>query len=144
MNEADRIIRDRIRKEEAERRADAAREEANKAMKTRRQEDAIFTIVPDVLAVLKSRGYPELESVRATVFRFPPLGDLFGTRTITKGGWEIASWDLGRETNRHHIWLLGDGKFVWNGRLVGSYELRPYHGMMLAGLTKLKERHETA
>jgi len=81
-----------------------------------------------------------VHAVRVTTYRFPPLGDLFGWRTFTKGGWEIASWNLGRETPDQQIYLLSDGRFCRNGQLVKASELRGNHAMMVVGLTGLRER----
>lgn len=142
MNEADRIARERDRREEAER-AEAARQKAAEdEAEARRLEGAINVLAPEVLRLLESQGWPNVESVSVTEYRFPLLGELFGWRTVTKGGWEIARWQIHPEKGYVHIWLLGDEQFVFNGSICPIGHLKQDHEKMLDGLTKLKKELE--
>jgi hypothetical protein len=142
MNEADRIARERVQREEAERaetkRCKAAEDEAE----ARRLEGAIRTLAPEVLRLLESLEWPKVEVVSVTEYRFPPFGELFGWRTITKGGWEIARWQIHPEKGDISIWLLGDGRFVFNTSMSTITDLRHQHDKMLAGLESLRAELE--
>jgi hypothetical protein len=99
--------------------------------------------------LLARRGYrdPEPEPLSLSVYRFPPLGDLFGYRRVVKGGWKIAEWKYDREKPGHTVWLLADGRYCWNGQIVDSstfddWYKSPFVGqgpaLMIDGLSALK------
>jgi hypothetical protein len=144
MHEADRVARERVKREEAERAEAARRKAAEDEAEARRLEGAIHALVPEVLRLLRSQDWRDVESVPVTEYRFPLLGELFGWRTVIKGGWEIAKWQIHPEKGDVHIWLLGDGQFVFNGsrRAIGDLTLE--HKRMFDGLTGLRTELEAA
>jgi hypothetical protein len=144
MNEADRIARERVKREEAERAETARRKAVEDEAEARRLEGAIHVLVPEVLRLLRSQDWRDVESVSVTEYRFPLLGELLGWRTVIKGGWEIAKWQIHPEKGDVHIWLLGDGQFVFNGSRRAVGDLKREHKRMLKGLIDLRTELETA
>ncbi len=117
------------------------------------QLDAIVLLSREVLALLAIREYkdPAPKPVSVSVFRFPPLGDLFGYRQLVKGGWKIAQWKYDREKPGHTIWLLAGGRYGWNSQIVrisafADWHRSPYVSqgppLMQQGLSALKEQLE--
>lgn len=155
MNEADRIARERLRSQQQQARAEEERRTSNAASDARRQIDSILSLSREVLALLETCHYsnPEPEALSLSVFRFPPLGELFGYRKIVKGGWKIAEWKYDREKPGHTVWLLADGRYCWNGQIVILSRFTDWHEspyvsqgppLMEEGLRDLKSQVETA
>lgn len=157
VNEADRIARERLRSQQEAIQAEQASQARDAAASARRQLDAIGSLSREVLALLAACRYrkPELEPepVSLTAFRFPPLGGLFGYRRIVKGGWEIARWEYDREKPGHTVWLLADGRYGWNSRIVrlsafADWHRSPYVSqglpLMREGVSDLKAKLEAA
>lgn len=155
MNEADRIVRERLRSEQDALRAEQESQARNAAAHAQRQLDEIESLSREALALLAVREYrnPVPEPVSLTVFRFPPLGELFGYRRLVKGGWKIAHWKYDREKPGHTVWLLADGRYGWNSQMVrisafADWYLSPYVSqglpLMQEGLSDLKVQLEAS
>jgi hypothetical protein len=155
MNEADRIARERLRSQQEQARAEEVRRASNAAADARRQLDAIRSLSREVLPLLEACHYsdPEPDALSLSVFRFPPLGELFGYRKIVKGGWKIAEWKYDREKPGHTVWLLADGRYCWNSQIVTISRFADWHQsryvsqgppLMEKGLSDLKKQVETS
>jgi hypothetical protein len=153
MSQADRIARDRLRSQQAAICTEQKSQAHSEATNAQHQLNAIALLSHEVLALLAIREYkdPEPEPVTLTVFRFPPLGDLFGYRQLVKGGWKIAHWKYDREKPGHTIWLFEDGRYGWNSQIVrlpafADWYRSPYVSqgppLMQQGLGTLKEQLE--
>ena len=148
MSKADRIARERL---EAARSASASaeRDRAERQQAEAREQLATIRSLSDqVLAALAKTGYgdPEPEPLSIAVHRFAPLGNLFGERTVVKGGWKIASWKFDRERSPHTVWLLSDGRYCWNREIVNRTKFTNWHdsayvaqgpAAMVAGMREL-------
>jgi hypothetical protein len=130
LTEADRIARNMAREADAARRERERQEVIEKQRERDRLAAELRALIPEVLNLLAERGYPGLKPVVVRTHRFPPLGDLFGDRTLTKGGWEIPGCG----------WLLSDGRWSWQGRIAPLSHpwLVSHHDSMCSGLRDLK------
>lgn len=155
MNTADRIARERLRSQQEAERAEDERRASKVASDARRQIESILSLSREVLDLLAACHYrdPEPEALSLSVFRFPPLGDLFGYRKIVKGGWKIAEWKYDREKPGHSVWLLADGRYCWNGQIVILSRFADWHEsayvsqgppLMEEGLCDLKKQAEAS
>jgi len=155
VNEADRIARERLRSRQAEARAEEVRRASTAATDAQRQLDAIRSLSREVLLLLKACHYsdPKPDALSLSVFRFPPLGELFGYRKVVKAGWKIAEWEYDREKPGHTVWLLADGRYCWNDQIVTSSRFADWHQnphvsqgppLMERGLSKLLKDVETS
>ncbi len=103
MNEADRIAKEKARQAAAKR--DRGTREARAQVQAAAQalEDEATQLVAELLVLLRDRhAVQDAEPVEVLAYRFPPLGELLGNSSKTRGGWAIG----------HRSWLLADGQFV--------------------------------
>jgi len=154
VNKADRIAREHLRSQQEAASAEEDRRTSDAASRARIQIESILSLSREVVGLLEAGQYndPRPEALSLSVFRFPPLGDLFGYRKIVKGGWKIAEWKYDREKPGHTVWLLADGRYCWNSQIVTLSQFTDWHEsryvsqgppLMEQGLLELKIRVET-
>jgi hypothetical protein len=140
-NDTDRVARRRARQEAAdEAAAEAARAEEREALRDR-QRDEIASLVPEVLALLAARGYPDL--VELQVWR----NTVLGRRHDERGGYPVCKFSNTRKGVRAsgRLYLLSDGQWLFgeanDARSLDDRRMDPLLADVLRGLDDLLRRH---
>lgn len=145
MSEAERILRDRERRESQERQASSNQAAAEKATLQRQQLSEATSLIRKVLSLLAQQGYPGMTGL---TIEKPRLGSMLGYRHVRMGAWHIGgySYVLRGDDLTADIYLLSDGKLVFTGGIGGNTahslgdELSMVH--LYSVLTGLRRLHQ--
>jgi hypothetical protein len=146
MNEADRIIRERLASEKS---AVVARAKADKKSASYILQDQVSEarrLIAEILAQMKRKDYPEMVAVMVTNPRFGAESGTFGYTTKKSAGWVICEYiyHVQGDPIKGKYYLLSNG-LLNDGRsgpqmAIDDNYVAKYLPDILTGLTNLQAR----